>query len=346
MSQNKFTLGTIHKSKNKRSVLPKAEVIQLYINNSAIGNKTKIKQVLPKFSNNEILNHINSNSAPQQINNLNETVDANPNDSNKTSTINKKSIKETKKINLVNSVLSEQDNGFDYTIKNKQNVLINLAREFFLDCKQRLDTKSFHILLTYLSDYDLKKVTYQNDEELKNLICKIYDLIKLDRNLCNKFSAFLISETALQFNLITEAIQHEKTYEFFQKLELMIPNKAAFKKLLQSIISLSNFSSEIDTTVSKIDYIKSKVKSVTKNNALINFDLDFLFDQRNANLEPVYEKISLVESREPKELRENDKEYRQQDEEYIDLTTSFTNNINKKSTKITKNKASKISKKN
>ena len=67
-----------------------------------------------------------------------------------------------------------------------------------------------------------------------------------------------------------------------------------FKKLMQSIISNCNFSSEFDTTTTKIEEIKNKLKSVAKNNALINFELDYLFDQRRTNLEPTYEKISLV----------------------------------------------------
>lgn len=46
----------------------------------------------------------------------------------------------------------------------------------------------------------------------------------------------------------------------------------------------------------KIDEIKSKIKAVTKNNALIDFELEYLFDQRWANLEPTYEKISLLEA--------------------------------------------------
>ena len=73
-----------------------------------------------------------------------------------------------------------------------------------------------------------------------------------------------------------------------------MPNKVTFKKLMQSIISNCNFSSEFDTTTTKIEEIKNKLKSVAKNNALINFELDYLFDQRRTNLEPTYEKISLV----------------------------------------------------
>jgi len=45
-----------------------------------------------------------------------------------------------------------------------------------------------------------------------------------------------------------------------------------------------------------------------RNNALVDFELDYLFDQRWANLEPVYEKVSLVD------------EVACMEEEFVDLT--------------------------
>ena len=57
-----------------------------------------------------------------------------------------------------------------------------------------------------------------------------------------------------------------------------------------------NSSYEHETVANKIEEIKSRIKAVTKSNALIDFELEYLFDQRWANLEPTYEKISLVDA--------------------------------------------------
>ena len=113
---------------------------------------------------------------------------------------------------------------------------------------------------------------------------------------------------------------------------MFIPNKHAFKRLIQSIISCSN--SESDKISNKLEEIKTKIKLVTKNNALINIELDYLFDQRNTNLQPVYEKISLVKNEGEDSAMINTFVIKT-DEEFIDLTDGLnlqaTNNKPKKS---------------
>ena len=106
-----------------------------------------------------------------------------------------------------------------------------------------------------------------------------------------------------------------------------MPNKCAFKKLIQFISASCNSTYEMDTVSHKIEEIKSKIKSITKNNDYLNFELDYLFDQRWANLEPTYEKISLVHCTPkpdsscaadvPQSIVRDDKFTH---EEYIDLT--------------------------
>jgi len=123
----------------------------------------------------------------------------------------------------------------------------------------------------------------------------------------------LTSETALHFDLFTQYSQYKKCFEFLQKLEILVPNKCTFRKLITSINAACNASYENETVANKIEDIKAKIKSVAglRNNTLIEFELEYLFDQRWANLEPTYEKISLVD------------ELDCLDEEYIDLTQGF-----------------------
>jgi hypothetical protein len=69
--------------------------------------------------------------------------------------------------------------------------------------------------------------------------------------------------------------------------------------LVQLIISDCDFLAAQNSTVSsKIDDIKSKIKAVTKNNALILCELDYLFDQRSINSKPLFEKVSIVDQME------------------------------------------------
>jgi hypothetical protein len=167
----------------------------------------------------------------------------------------------------------------------------HLAREFFLDCRQRLDNDTFVRLLNTI----IRTQSSSADADCcSSFLDDIYKLIKHDQNLLNKFSAFLTCEKALYYDLLTQACQYEKCFDFFHKLELLIPNKLTFKKLLQSIISNCNFSSETGTVFTKLEEIKSKLKSIGKNNSFMNFELEYLFDQRYANLEPIYESLSLV----------------------------------------------------
>ena len=74
---------------------------------------------------------------------------------------------------------------------------------------------------------------------------------------------------------------------------MFIPNKCTFRKLIQSIAASCTGSYETETVSNKIEDIKSKVKSISKSNPLIDFEIENLFDQRWANLEPVYENVAL-----------------------------------------------------
>jgi hypothetical protein len=76
-----------------------------------------------------------------------------------------------------------------------------------------------------------------------------------------------------------------------------VPNKYAFKKLVQKIISSVNYLTDADTPITKIEEIKAKVKEITKNNGIVNMELDYFFDQRLSNMQSSYEKISLVDSK-------------------------------------------------
>ena len=93
----------------------------------------------------------------------------------------------------------------------------------------------------------------------------------------------------------------------------------------------------MDTVSNKIKEIKSKIKSITKNNDYLNFELDYLFDQRWANLEPTYEKISLVDC-EPKAevqspIKRGDKFTH---EEYINLTREIGSSLKSKKAPVGK----------
>jgi hypothetical protein len=76
-----------------------------------------------------------------------------------------------------------------------------------------------------------------------------------------------------------------------------VPNKYAFKKLVQKIVSSVNYLTDADTPTTKIEEIKTKVKEITKNNGIVNMELDYFFDQRLSNMQSSYEKITLLDSK-------------------------------------------------
>lgn len=169
----------------------------------------------------------------------------------------------------------------------------------------------------------LAKCKHQQQQDLSNesifkdnldQLDLIYQIIRNDFNLCNKFSAFLTSEYAVHFDLFMQSMQYEKTYNLLQKLEIFIPNKCTLKKLVQSIQTTSELSLvESDQFKQIIDDVKVKISASTKNNQFICDELEYLFDQRKANLQPVYEKINLCERERMSRLI---------DEEFVDLTQS------------------------
>ncbi len=128
--------------------------------------------------------------------------------------------------------------------------------------------------------------------------------------------------------------------DWFFFVKIFIPNKCTFKKFIQSINASCNLSLESDTFKTKIEDIKTKIKSTTKNNELIHDELDYLFDQRCANLEPAYEKISLIDLHpvNTNNISLNDEKniFKMQhsiDEEFIDLT-----NVNRSGCCLQENK--------
>lgn len=98
--------------------------------------------------------------------------------------------------------------------------------------------------------------------------------------------------------------------------------------MIQSIVASCNLSLESDTFKTIIEDIKTKIKSSTKNNALIHDELDYLFDQRCTNLETVYEKVSLVDYDQAK--YDQFKSDHSLNEEFIDLTNNLSTNKLKK----------------
>jgi hypothetical protein len=353
------SLISIQKQKNKnKTVLPKTSLIQVYLDNQSkvssnnnnnnnkqsilnslnVGNSSPINinksKVLPKFNNNDIVKHLNLITSVPVIDSIatSATTASSLTLSQIKKSFKEKRFKEFTRICLnqqnqshheFNNGSSKQNEQNDFNTdgsiseykndnnNNRKNLFSHLAKDFLLDCKQRLDFNSYKILLNHLNDYNKED---QNDEILDH----IFELIKKDKNLCTKFSAFLTSENSIKYDLFIQTQQYEKTYEFLNKLELFIPNKLAFKKLLQTFIASSNIENE--TISSKIDEIKAKIKQTLKNNAFINMELDYLFDQRHANLEPTFEKISLLDENSNNTSRVN------LENEFIDLT-NFTHSL-------------------
>ena len=373
MSSSYFhPLTSIQKSKNKRTVLPKTSVIQVFLDDSETSDNCSPKgrtRILPKFTNQQVISQINRSNANPTIEStvldsttlipkIFERLQSSP---GTTSSPNLASVSNVKKVvnNLkdkkfkeitrlcindhsefednnaigesnintnINQCLSSNSNQLK---NNKQNLTNYLAKDFFLDCKQRLDLNSFKSLLAILNEY--KSQTKNNHEQIesqqqqKQLLNSIYNLIKTDRNICNKFSAFLTCENALTFDLLEQSIHYEKCYEFLHKLDLLMPNKCSFKKLLQSTIIANSdlLLTETSTFSTKIEEIKSRIRTITKNNPLINLELDYLFDQRFVNLEPVFEKVSLTHATDL-ELKKSDVALFL-NQEFIDLTQANNN---------------------
>jgi hypothetical protein len=360
MSNAPHSLSSIHKASelSKRTVLPKASLIQIYLDsqnqqqqqlqNGILSTSNKCK-VLPKFSNQDILNHIN-------LMNNEKTIDLkqfNVNNQLK-KTFKDKKFKEITRlcltsntnqascINLGTDKTDSQEDGTNEAAftksKSQENVIKFLAKEFLSDCKQRLDSDSFRRILKLLKEFESNE--FKNEIEIENkdqidstsiTLSSIYEIIKTDSNLLNKFSAFITPENSLKYDLHMQTLQYEKCIALLNKLELFVPNKSAFKKLIQSIIVSSTEYSDQETTRTKIEELKAKINMITKNNPLIIYELDYLFDQRNVNLQPVYEEISLVDSLSDFSKQANDSLNEQLDldpsiylnEELIDLSEQY-----------------------
>ncbi len=121
----------------------------------------------------------------------------------------------------------------------------------------------------------------------------------------------------------------------FSCFKIFITNKCTLKRLLQSIITtcLSNIQLNNDNDALKqckhyqqqqiIGEIKNKIKSSTKNNPLINYELDYVFDQCLTNVQVQHEKVSLVHIKqindETSDINGSSPAY-----EYIDLKSDYS----------------------
>jgi hypothetical protein len=129
-------------------------------------------------------------------------------------------------------LLSFQENNKTLADFNEFNLLRHLANEFFLDCRQRLDSESFKKLLFCLTEFNISRNSSSNEKinltdtksfiqsEEFSILDKIYQIIKSDENLCKKFSAFLVDEYSSYFNLLMQTCQYEKCFDFFHKLQV------------------------------------------------------------------------------------------------------------------------------
>lgn len=97
-------------------------------------------------------------------------------------------------------------------------------------------------------------------------------------------------------------------------------NKCALKKLLQMIANASSAIAEEGAVKmsGKLDEIRAKLKTVTRNNQTLMHDFERLFDQRLAIDEPVYEIVSLVDIDAPTPVTVNGRVA-----ELVDLTEPF-----------------------
>jgi hypothetical protein len=259
--------SSILKPKNKRKILPKKSLIQLYIKSPQNASKTTTTYHLPtsfytKTATNtpaESTNYLKqpslstssavasaalaSNSDPHQneysFTSTTSTLASTQNQNlivNNNNKLNSKlkCIKEKKMQEITRLYLDHKDQQKKAPIKRKQSLVLNhLAKEFLLDCRQRMEANSFRVLLKKLADHELSsqlKEPTETCEATSHILNYIYELIKLDRNLCNKFSAFLTEESSLKYDLLNSTIQYEKCFEFFSKLEHFMPNKCTFKK--------------------------------------------------------------------------------------------------------------------
>lgn len=153
------------------------------------------------------------------------------------------------------------------------------------------------------------------------MLDQVYAIIRTHHALTHKFAAFITPEHALRYDLFAESLHYERCYEFMSKLEQTLPgNKCALKKLLQMMANASSAIAEegaIKMSV-KLDEIRAKLKTVTRNNQTLMHEFERLFDRRLAVDEPVLELISLVDAEAPTPVTVNGRVV-----EIVDLTDPF-----------------------
>ncbi len=135
-------------------------------------------------------------------------------------------LKEIKKLCILNNTNLNEDTELN---RQKYNERIQfLAKEFLNECKKKLDEKTFENLILklvlYKSNSNGSTTTSSNDdrESLNQLIDFIYNQISSNNDLKNRLSAFMSCENVLNYDLFLNALQYEKTNDFFQILEVCI----------------------------------------------------------------------------------------------------------------------------
>jgi hypothetical protein len=212
------SLSTIQKPKAKKTLIPKIDLVQWFLNDRpSIGaDNENLLSSLKGSSRNKLLPRFDKNI----LNKLSITANLRFGSNNSQSSLETNDGEKSK-------ASCEQYGAND---SRSLNLTSFLAKEFFKDCKQRLDTNTFDNLLSLFGKYrdhsqtaaasDAKEL---NSENIVNeLLDRIFNLIYKDQNLCNKFSAFLVSENAIYYDLLTQSCQFEKCLHLFNILEVII----------------------------------------------------------------------------------------------------------------------------
>jgi hypothetical protein len=187
-SNHQPSLASIQKAKTVKNkpVLPKSSLIQIYLDNNNQPSRSTIdhtspgshikstsRNVLPKFNTNDIIKNLNLiMPMPNQQPVCNQTlikrsfkekkfkeltrICLNSNNQNRAMSNSEPASElptennsnEELNSNLCTEICAELDQ-----LRSKKSLVQHLAREFFLDCKQRLDTNTFKVMLTRLNEF-------------------------------------------------------------------------------------------------------------------------------------------------------------------------------------------------
>lgn len=205
--------------------------------------------------------------------------------------------KEEEQLNEIRKYLNDNVEQEDEEDNNER--LKVLAKEFLVKCKLILNNeyKYKQLVDTLLSD---------NFKTPNEIVHEIMTLISNNDELIERFSVFLVEENIYKYDLFIHMNFHERLTQLIRLLDVFMSNKAAFKRLLQLIITNCsknlNFNNNSNYVLKEcqknqqeqiVNDIKAKIKTLTKNNRLICYHLDNLFNQTN-QFNPQFEKINLI----------------------------------------------------